>query len=135
MEGMPLLADSIVVHIVAGRVAARRDHFQRLLTYEFGSLRLVLVDGGQGGLPAEAAENLQHPLLGPLRRCHQGTAVALQQVGVAGVAQDDAVGLVIQLAPIDDADGRDQGAVVEDLGIGRPDAARACSPKVPEMGE
>ena len=135
MEGVPLLAHSVVVHVVAGGVAAGWDHFQRLLAYEFGSLRLVLVDGGQGGLPAEAAEHLQHPLLGPLRRCHQGTAVSLQQVGIAGVAQDDAIGLVIQLAPVHDPDGRDEGAVVEDFGIGRPDAARARSAQVPEMSE
>ena len=83
VEGVPLVAHSVVVHVVAGGVAAGRYRLQGLPADELRCLLLVLPDGCEGSVPAEASEDLQNPFLGPLRRRHQGAAVPLQQVRVA----------------------------------------------------
>ena len=63
--------------------------------------------------------------MGTIGGGHQCSRVSLQQVRVPGVSEDDSVGLVVQLALVDDLDGRNQRAVVENLGVGRADAAGA----------
>ena len=135
MIGVPPVADSGVVHVIADAEAALGDDLQRLLTDHLGRVGLVGVQGSQGGLFAEACEHLQKPLLGTVGGGHQCPGVSLQQVRVPGVSEDDPVGLVVQLALVDDLDGRNQRAVVEYLGVGRADAAGPGAAQVPEMGE
>src|SRR5262249_47350149 len=96
-------------------------------------------------LPLEEAPRLQHgrfaealeqlldaPLPEPTAGQH-APDVALQDVGEARVAEEDAKRLVVQHAFAIDADGRHDDPLVEDLGsVGR-DAASAHAADVPEV--
>ena len=82
---------------------------------------------------AEAIEQLQHAPLAELAAGQDRADVAPEDVGEAGVAQEDAERLVVEHALAVDADRRDDDALVEDLGgVGR-DAARAHAADVPEV--
>ena len=81
----------------------------------------------------EAIEQLQHAALAQPAAGQHRADVAPEDVGEARVAQEDAERLVVQHALAIDADGRDDDALVEDLGgVGR-DAARAHAADVPEV--
>ena len=135
VEGVPLLADPGVVHVVAHRILALRDQLQRLVPHQPPRVGLVFADSRYHGVTPVPLEHLQQPLLRAVGRRHQRPRVALQQVGVPGVAQDDAVGLFVQPAGVDDLDRRHQRPVVEYLRVRRPDAAGPRTAQVPEMGE
>ena len=89
--------------------------------------------GRQDRVGAEAVEQLQHAALAEPAAGQHRADVAPEDVGEARVAQEDAERLVVQHALAVDAHGRDDDALVEDLGgVGR-DAARPHAADVPEV--
>ena len=73
--------------------------------------------------------------MGSLGCRHQCLGISLQQVRIPGIAQDDSIGLFVDLTTVDNLDGGHQCAVMEYLRVRRSDATRPGATQVPKMGE
>ena len=133
--GVPAAAGAVVVHEVSDAEAPLGNDTEGLLPHHGRCVGLVSFQSGQRGLLAEAAEHLQQAFLGPVGGGHQRPGVALKEVRIPGIPEDDPVGLFVQFPLVQDLDWRHQCAVVEYLGVGRADAAGPGAAQVPEMGE
>ena len=107
------------------RPLAVGHEFEEQLARAAGRLGDAGVEGGEHGGGAVAGEQLAQAQLGQVAGGHHGPGVALDHLGQARVAQEDPVGLLVELPLADDPDGGHEHALVIDLGGVRGDAARA----------
>ena len=103
----------------------RRDQLEEQLAGARRGLGDALVESGQHRLHPVAAAQLAQARLGEPARGHHRAGVALHQVRQPRVAQEDAVGLLVELPLADDPHRRHEDALVVDLGGVRRDRARA----------
>src|SRR5207248_10777278 len=127
------VAQAVAVHRVLALVAAVWDPGLERLADRVAALLLEERPRREHGVRAEAVEQLQQAALAELAASQHRADVALQDLGEARVANEDAEGLVVQHALAVDADGGDDDALVEDLRRVRRDAARAHAADVPEV--
>ena len=112
----PLLGAAVAVEEVVKAPAALRHHLEEELAGPGRRLGDALVEGGEHGVHAVAGAQLGEARVGEPARGHHGAGVAFDQVGQPRVAEEDPVGLLVELALADDAHGRDEEAFVIDLG-------------------
>ena len=124
MKGVPVISKTSVVHVVAHGIFAFRYQLQGLFAHHAASVRLVVIDGIEHRPFAESVEHFQEAFLGPTRGGHQSTRITFQQIRVARVAENNAVGFVVQSACVNDFDWRNEGAVMKYFCVGRSDASR-----------
>ena len=111
----PLLGAAVAVEEVVKAPAPLRHHPEKELAGPGCRLGDALVEGGEDGVHAVAGAQLGEASVGEPARSHHGASVALDQVGQPRVAQEDPVGLFVELAFADDAHGRDEEPFVIDL--------------------
>ena len=121
----PRLGAAVAVEEVVEAPLPRRDQLEEELARPRRGLGDALVERGQHRLDPVAAAQLAEAGLGQAARGHHRAGVALHQVRQPRVAQEDAVGLLVELALADDAHRRHEDALVVDLGGVRRDRARA----------